>query len=40
VRIAATNALAEEVLAPRLAELLLSNPGLVIDLLECVFTPS
>jgi len=38
VRIAATNALAEEVLAPRLAQLLLSNPGLVIDLLTSTHT--
>src|SRR5215475_5890643 len=38
VRIAATNALAEEVLAPHLAELLLSNPGLVIDLLTSTHT--
>src|SRR5262245_2668263 len=38
VRIAATNALAEEVLAPRLAQLLLSNPGLVIDLLASTHT--
>src|SRR5262249_41773514 len=38
VRIAATNALAEEILAPHLAELLLSNPGLVIDLLTSTHT--
>jgi DNA-binding transcriptional LysR family regulator len=38
VRIAATNAVAEEVLAPRLAELLVNNPGLVIDLLTSTHT--